>query len=48
VHLAGKERDVPVLERVHGAEALLGVLESEHWFRLRCGQGDRLFDGGAA
>jgi hypothetical protein len=30
VHLTGEERDVPVLERMNGAEALLGVLEYEN------------------
>ena len=35
VHLAGEQLDVAVLERVHGAEALLRVLEGEDG--VRCG-----------
>ncbi len=31
VHLTGEELDVAVLERVNGAEALLGVFEREDW-----------------
>src|SRR5207248_1116527 len=48
VYLAGEERDVAVLERMHGAEALLRVLERKHRFGLRCRQSGRVFDGGAA
>jgi hypothetical protein len=39
VHLTGEELDVPVLERTHGAEALLGVLEREDCLRRRCRHG---------
>ena len=48
VHLAGEERDVAVLERVDGAEALLGVLESEHGVRERGRQRSSAPRGGAA
>jgi hypothetical protein len=44
VHLARVELDVAVLERVHGAEALLCVLEDEQGLRMGCGHGRRLED----
>ncbi len=39
VHLAAEQLDVAVLERMHGAEALSGVLERDQGRGVRCRHG---------